>query len=893
MTPRTRSGRKGEGGGGEAPSSRVYNSTPSLRQVQFPARRKRIRDNDRFEESCPSTSSSRLKQQTLTQIDFVSSFTDEDLVQLSSDSEAEENTNQINENKENFPTKKLKRSVEKKDNKKVTDEKEIEKDEGGEDDMPTSRQRKRKTMFEKTESKSTESKTAESKTKRRRTLGDDVWKNVKRDTKASRRRTLGDSPGARFRTQTLTQLVRPLSVVADSDDDDAEEEELFEQNEDNDGFLSWLGGDPQSPSLAAKGARKKADALSNNDDEAVEPNSSRAESVIPQTPIKTIRFQIPESGKKSTPSSVQMARYGAPNKQQQSPSSNKRMLQNIGGNGPASPAKSQRRVLFVEDSYATESWDSTHGTPTGSVSQSQRFVTPAEEHIPSSSPPPAQTSNVHTSTSTGIKENETKNGFPFSKPEVTADKEIPDSDDEDDGYSDITEKEDDASNSNSISNDNDNGANLVSKQPDTINKEQDYDTGAETQLILDQLSRITSAWEQPNSNSKQKQQTQPRSTIPEKTIDTQSTPSATPFSSAREHQTPPPPPKSQQRRKREPLHHPELTSTQGLPAESQRVPVSVLHSFSPASVRTDILLPITSVSLQSILEGYEVAATFPFKIPHQVARFWFLDDGLLRFMAIRSQPAVATTTTGTWSYHIQQIYELNNPVHEPDMRVEEWISGRIERYTYFPPAVVSQLLWNLRHALFNDATELGNEPGNPQPKASSPVSVRKIAAAHTRSSSTVSSTQDISQDDDMISSTPKDNEGASEECILHHSAMPPPELPTIPTPTTIITHHGRQPNFSQATTASEASHADGPSRELPPNRESYGAVHYSSDSVAFIDHSGSPVHMPFDALDSSMPLDGSFQLLTKSQMLPESLLQDNPYAPNEIWDSDDEEYEDG
>ncbi|PHH90424.1 hypothetical protein CDD83_3756 [Cordyceps sp. RAO-2017] len=37
------------------------------------------------------------------------------------------------------------------------------------------------------------------------------------------------------------------------------------------------------------------------------------------------------------------------------------------------------------------------------------------------------------------------------------------------------------------------------------------------------------------------------------------------------------------------------------------------------------------------------------------------------------------------------------------MRAEGWLHGRLARYAYLPPAVVGQLLWNLRHALFADS----------------------------------------------------------------------------------------------------------------------------------------------------------------------------------------------
>lgn len=67
-----------------------------------------------------------------------------------------------------------------------------------------------------------------------------------------------------------------------------------------------------------------------------------------------------------------------------------------------------------------------------------------------------------------------------------------------------------------------------------------------------------------------------------------------------------------------------------------------------------------------------------------------------------------------------------------------------------------------------------------------------------------------------------------------------------------------------------------------------GLHNSSSDSLVFVDHGGSSISMPYVVTglddDSSM----TSQLLTKSQMLPESLVQDEVRFPNEIGDSDDE-----
>jgi hypothetical protein len=67
-----------------------------------------------------------------------------------------------------------------------------------------------------------------------------------------------------------------------------------------------------------------------------------------------------------------------------------------------------------------------------------------------------------------------------------------------------------------------------------------------------------------------------------------------------------------------------------------------------------------------------------------------------------------------------------------------------------------------------------------------------------------------------------------------------------------------------------------------------GQHNSSSDSLVFDDHGGSSISMPYavPGLDDDSSL--ASQLLTKSQMLPESLVEDEVRFPNEIGDSDDE-----
>ncbi|KAL6886733.1 hypothetical protein HDV57DRAFT_491222 [Trichoderma longibrachiatum] len=132
--------------------------------------------------------------------------------------------------------------------------------------------------------------------------------------------------------------------------------------------------------------------------------------------------------------------------------------------------------------------------------------------------------------------------------------------------------------------------------------------------------------------------------------------------------------------------------------ESQRVPLHVLQSFTPVSARTDILLPTPPDILKSIADGSEATLRLTYRVPEDVRRFWLFDHETLRYMAC-VQPG---TPRGflDWEYSVDQVYELNNPVEEHDMQEEGWVTGQVRRYIYLPPAIVGQLLWNLKCATF-------------------------------------------------------------------------------------------------------------------------------------------------------------------------------------------------
>ncbi|KAG6099647.1 hypothetical protein E4U30_006211 [Claviceps sp. LM220 group G6] len=1043
MAPETRSR-------GVRPPSRVYHATPRLQQVQFPSRRKKT--------TLKYSSAARksFKQQTLTQIDFVSSFEedendvvaeseeedgiapvknkDNDVIVLSDDEDdviqnSDTSSGQEDDDKENAPPAKARASPHVAEQPaRATDD---------DDETPIPRRRKRVGA------------SAKEVSKRRRTMGDNsdsMEKTRRRKNDKSRPTTLGElPPSSRLHTQTLTQFLgRQKSFVADSD------EELCAlgsgDEEQDEGFLSWLGElepepapEPGSPS-AGRGRRglssRPIDNTSAQGSVILGDKSSRGEcrgeklsrenSIIPQTPAKkrstTIRFDIPPEGLPS-PSQRMMERYGAPDVPK-SPLKNRgsspmRPLREeelvIQDSIAASPLVAERRPSFeIQDSYATdEAWTTpsksqtyiSRGTPRGiSRSTQNSLCTPSKRRISQ-----RQGSLVGATPTRG------KTPSPRKLP-LTESYEIPDSDEDEEGiYQMVTIGETD-----------DDETDDEEKPGQTFDAR--YAVGFETQAVMSEIASIHGQGETqhplpaggetaPGSNigashavkdgdndaslAKSASLLMPAPAPPRST---KGAPKA--LNAAKEEEDEPSLPKTAtvpmsapvstmeashvtednndgpspsetaiiSKPLRKPLHPPSSHTHVRQPSqlwESQRVPASELQSLPSPSARSDIVLPISSASLRPLLTGHTLAVTTPFRIPSQVVRFWLLDNHLLRYMALvepgeeqrRQQSAsppraaaaaaasaalssTALCSQPTWQFRASQVYELNNPVEEQDMREEGWFHGQIGRYSYLPPAVVGQLLWNLRHALFgtasqdavaaaaeaaeseaveeetveeaetspyfqnsvsknensrSDADRLPRQAGS-SPPGSMTVSQQVTAQIH----SDIAYSTQLPTSDDMVPASSPAGRGSGgsgggsggggdqmpqrgpltkqpqpEEEEEPQREEPPSHAPAFPQPSIFP---------SQATTLSQASTADN-----SPSQPHHASLHQTqhlpnapsmlTDSVHFLTHSDSLTSLPFPSSLSS-----TSQILTKSQLLPESLIRDEgPLMQPEIWDSDEED----
>lgn len=160
--------------------------------------------------------------------------------------------------------------------------------------------------------------------------------------------------------------------------------------------------------------------------------------------------------------------------------------------------------------------------------------------------------------------------------------------------------------------------------------------------------------------------------------------------------------------------------------ESQRVPFERIQQLGPQTDRSDIIVSVDHEQAEQIVEGLKSHEFRDYRIPQTVGRIWiYITQPVcaLKYMATISgakQPGeISHEDQGVgndefnegkglkFAYELKQVYQLNNPVSLARMRENGWVEEAPAKYVYVPPAVLGELMANLRRALFV-------EPGEPQ-----------------------------------------------------------------------------------------------------------------------------------------------------------------------------------
>jgi hypothetical protein len=322
--------------------------------------------------------------------------------------------------------------------------------------------------------------------------------------------------------------------------------------------------------------------------------------------------------------------------------------------------------------------------------------------------------------------------------------------------------------------------------------------------------------------------------------------------------------------------------------ESQRLATQHMDSMAPRTASSDIFITLPSQHVTNILSRAKDHEMRPYAFPPTVYRVWIYEAKpvcALKYMAeigpakrpgqISDERGLGNADFndkkgGTWNaYEILQLYELSDPLPMPKLIANEWLDEPPKKFAKVRPAVIDQLVANLKPPLF-----------------------------HTESDGLASSSTDTQETEAQLLSTMKQftQLGSSSQA----PSQPPssqfikPEIDShVPTSSDYATprNYGRMgPPASQATTVDL-------SQTQTPRHQSVVEVVWESPTRPVPSNTplklptplsaGSQYHMPDSIVPYSM---ASSQLLTKSQLLPDSLLDESvPGPPLFIQDSDGEE----
>ncbi|KAI0477681.1 hypothetical protein GGR56DRAFT_418874 [Xylariaceae sp. FL0804] len=380
--------------------------------------------------------------------------------------------------------------------------------------------------------------------------------------------------------------------------------------------------------------------------------------------------------------------------------------------------------------------------------------------------------------------------------------------------------------------------------------------------------------------------------------------------------------------------------TQG--PESQRLPLEAIHAFGPQTPRSDIMVSLHPEHVAKIVDRTKDHEFRVWKIPPEVSRVWMYitkPASELRYMCLFSPPKGPgeildenglgnaefnqRKTIMKYAYEILQVYELNNPPSLEEMKAKGWVAGAPQKYTFIPPAVVGELTANLRCALFEEealpkgvmprgSNETESQELRAQLQSDADYSTQHYSTDNTADSEVIPASQspphrrgNVSDGNDNFFSKPALPSTSSKTTRSSAAVVPATSglLPSLPSQ--------RPPNVTRPSQATTISQASSSSPAVSPEKQpsSAAASRRPAAAVVVISSQSLPAAAAAAAAGASEPTEEggsspttalrrahhnsslrSSQFPTRSQMLPESLLNDAIEEPPPIvWDSADEQ----
>jgi predicted transcriptional regulator len=140
--------------------------------------------------------------------------------------------------------------------------------------------------------------------------------------------------------------------------------------------------------------------------------------------------------------------------------------------------------------------------------------------------------------------------------------------------------------------------------------------------------------------------------------------------------------------------------------------------MAPQTDRSDVIISIHPGPAEQIANGRKTHEFRNYKLPPQVSRIWIYVTAPvseLRYMATvgpAQEPGQIPSNNAEteafnagrgsqFAHELLQVYQLNNPVPLAMIKERGFMKAPPQKYQYIPPAIVGELLGNLRCALFD------------------------------------------------------------------------------------------------------------------------------------------------------------------------------------------------
>jgi hypothetical protein len=314
--------------------------------------------------------------------------------------------------------------------------------------------------------------------------------------------------------------------------------------------------------------------------------------------------------------------------------------------------------------------------------------------------------------------------------------------------------------------------------------------------------------------------------------------------------------------------------------QSQRISLTQADLMAPRTKQSDIFISLHPPHVRSIRKRTKDHEFRKWSIPPTVHRLWIYETtptSKVQYMVaispakhpgeIEDERGVGNAEfnampadSSEYAYEILGLYELANPLTMADLRAKEWLKGPPQRMAWVKPTVLDDLMGNLRPAIFTKPV-----PGNFPDSLSTDTQEAEAQL--------MSTIQQFTQ--------PAPSEHSGTTPILRHDDI---SSSTLPAPAQYDAAHNISPSqaetvdLSQAGTPRHHHHLPEVIMESPTR-----PVHYNTPQLP-------PSTARSGRSDSVVPFSmASSQLLTKSQMLPDSLVNESvPRPPDFIMDSDEE-----